>query len=262
MASPVDLLIVSALSFTFVAPTTRTDGTPLPLSEIAGYEAHLDGVQQPDLIAANVTAIEYPTLDQGCLAMKTVDTDGRKSVLTAEVCKSDGFVPLPPPPPDDDDIPTDKWTVEHVSSYEIDNWLMRPEYAFNRGDPTENALWHSRYTPTEALPPHELQVDMQATYRVTAFSQKPRTGAGNATVKDYIFYLSEDGVTFTEVARGVFPPGDQLHTVEIEPTVARYWSFVALTEQDGGNQASTDEIFLRGSLVVVPARPSPPVMIE
>ena len=109
---------------------------------------------------------------------------------------------------------------------------------------------------------HELQVDMQATYRVTAFSQKPRTGAGNATVKDYIFYLSEDGVTFTEVARGSFAPGDQLHTVEIAPTAARYWSFVALSEQDGGNQASTDEIFLRGSPIVAPARPSPPVMVE
>jgi hypothetical protein len=255
-------LIVAALMWSFNAPTTRTDGTPLSLEEIAGYEVYLDGVLQPDLIAANVTAIEYPSLDQGCIAMRTVDTDGRKSEKTLDVCKSDGYVPLPPLPPDDVDIPTDKWTVEHVSSYEIDNWLMRGEYAFNRGDPTEHALWHSRYTPTEALPPHELQVDMQATYRVTAFSQKPRTGAGNATVKDYIFYLSEDGVTFTEVARGSFAPGDQLHTVEIAPTAARYWSFVALSEQDGGNQASTDEIFLRGSPIVAPARPSPPVMVE
>ena len=261
------LIILSAIALTFTPPVDREDGTPLDPSEIKEYISYIDGVEHPTRIPGSASSAEYPTLDYACIKLRTVDTDGRVSKDSNELCKGT-------PPIGGEDIPVDNWSVVYASSYENDNWLMPPQCAFNREAQctTQGDIWHSRYTPTEALPPHELVVDMGQTYIITGFKQQPRAGGGNATAKDYSFHLSTDGNSWTQVAGGTFPPGDTLHTVNFENSwattnsnvvlangqfQARYWKFVCLTEQDGGNQCSTDEIYLTGTLSSTPPPNAP-----
>lgn len=259
--------LYAAVGWTFDPPVTREDDTPLTNEEISHYEVYINGVRQPDDLGGTESSISLVGLENGeyCIVLRTVDTGGRVSRDSETSCKeeTDGVVIIPPPPLDPD-IPADEWTVLAYTSYEKDNWLMPPECAFDRGTPctSQGDIWHSRYTPTEAQFPHAIAIDMGSIYQLTAFQQQPRSGGGNAVVKDYSFQVSMDGVGWTQVAGGTFPPGDQLHTIEFPTTKARYIQFVALSEQDGGNQASVDELYVLGTPVIVGARPLPPTVIE
>ena len=72
-------LPVETLSWT--PPTERTDGTPLSLNEIDGYILYWDGWK-----LFKVTDI-YVMVPAGCYQLTTVDTEGRESEKTEEVCK-------------------------------------------------------------------------------------------------------------------------------------------------------------------------------
>ena len=85
--------VADTLSITWVQPTTREDGTALPLAEIANYRLSwtVRGVAQPDITVPRGT--NY-TLDTGtlsgrtCVVMRTVDTDGLESVPTEPACRN------------------------------------------------------------------------------------------------------------------------------------------------------------------------------
>ena len=248
MGSITNLLIVSLL-WSFDPPTEREDGTILPIDEISGYSAYIDGAMQSTPIINTATTVEYPDIENGCLTMRTVDTEGQASKLSVESCT--GAV----------DIPPDDWTIRFVSSWESEGWQSRPEFAFNRGNPDELTLWHSRVNPTEAGFPHRFQVDMGQQYKLSEFGIKPRASGSNAVIQGYEFRISEDGQLWRIITSGEFPPGNDLHTVEFDEVKARYFYFVFTSNQDGNNQqVSIDEIYMTGVSVV--SRPNPPIMVE
>jgi hypothetical protein len=255
MESFIEFVIAAALSLSWSIPVAREDGEELFLSEIEGYGVYIDGVLQPDLIDAAVTSAEFPDIDYACFKMTTFDkasedSPSQESKFSNEVCK--GLE-------SGNDIDPSKWTLHYASSWETDNWLMLPEYAWNRGNPDEHELWHSRYTPDEAKFPHEIQVDMGHIYQVTGFKVKQREGGGNAVPKGYTFSLSNDGSSWHIAASGEFPPGDQLHVVSFPEESARFFYFNFSSNQDGINQQiSVDEIYMTG----VNRNPNPPIMIE
>lgn len=259
--------VFAALHWTFTPPVAREDDTPLSNDEIAHYEIVLDGVLQDYTLPGYKSDITIADLYNGehCIVLRTVDIGGRVSRDSNTSCKieDNGIVVIPPPalPPQ---IPADNWTVVAWTSYEADNWLMPPRCAFDRGTPCtdQGDIWHSQYTPIEAQPPHELWIDMGAVYDVAAFQQQPRADAGNGTVKDYSLQLSMDKLTWTQVAGGAFPPGFAVHTIEFPEMRARYFKFTALSEQDGGNQAAVDELYMLGTLVSQQAKPLPPTVVE
>lgn len=85
--------MADTLLVTWVQPTARVDGTPLPLSEIQHYRMvwSVKGVAQPDKVVPVGTSY---TLDTGalagktCLTLATVDTDGLESVPSNMFCRN------------------------------------------------------------------------------------------------------------------------------------------------------------------------------
>jgi len=128
------------------------------------------------------------------------------------------------------------------------------------GDP--NTYWHTRYDPRLDRYPHEFVVDMGESIPVAGFRYLPRQDGGvNGRVKRYQLFLSnstpleggrgvnsssspgQNGTPWTLVAEGDLP--NQLEATRVKlktPTTARYFKFVALSEQNGESYASAAEI--------------------
>lgn len=83
-------LSVQAYQFkiTWTAPTERTDGIPLPVSEIDHYDLYADGALLTAVPGGDSTFESSMAPGQHCFSMKTVDTGDRQSVFSNEVCKT------------------------------------------------------------------------------------------------------------------------------------------------------------------------------
>ena len=82
-------------------------------------------------------------------------------------------------------IMLEDWTLLYVDSEEIAGSALK---AFD-GNP--NTYWHTAWysDPT----PHEIWIDLGATYTVSGFRYLPRQdGKINGGIKDYAFYVSEN----------------------------------------------------------------------
>lgn len=94
-ASPLQASSEASLIFTYTAPTTRTDGTTLAASEIAGYQLTGSGLTID--ISADVSEYiaEGYEIAPGanCFELVTIDTNGRRSEPAA-TC-----LPAAPNPP-------------------------------------------------------------------------------------------------------------------------------------------------------------------
>lgn len=132
------------------------------------------------------------------------------------------------------------WHLVSADSEETDEG---PAAAAIDGNP--DTYWHTRYDPTVAKYPHTLTVDMGKTENLEGFRYLPRQDGGvNGRVKGYDFFLSTDGQTWTApIVSGEFPNTSNATRVKFPHAVsARYFRFVARSEQSGGPWATAAEI--------------------
>ena len=269
-------VVLAGISISFDHPTTRTDGEALPNSEIAGFEMYINGVKHPTLIPNSTSSVDYPTISGGNFKMTTVDTDGRVSAFSEEIFKGiptttttsttqiGSTTTTTRPTTPGQDLDPSNWTVKYASSFELENWHMPPECLYNRDAPCGDApIWHSRYSPTEALPPHEIQIALNEYYYANSIKIQPRPGGGNGTMKGYKIYTSLSGRTWVPVAEGELPAGDQIHTIPFDRNRRiGYIKLVCLSEQDGGNQCAIDELYLMGAEIISTQPPNAPTQME
>jgi type IV secretory pathway protease TraF len=73
----------------WVAPTTRVDGTPITAAEIEGYTFRhtIAGVVQPETFVVGTSRVISVTSQQVCVTVATVGIDGQQSDFTAQVCR-------------------------------------------------------------------------------------------------------------------------------------------------------------------------------
>ena len=112
-------------------------------------------------------------------------------------------------------------------------------------DGKNSTFWHTEYQGSEPACPHTIVVDMNSTYKVTAFTYLARQdGTQNGMVKAYEVYLSTDGKTWGQpVVTGEFTNTTSLQVARLKtPTVARYLKFVAKSEVNGKAWTSAAEI--------------------
>jgi hypothetical protein len=117
--------------------------------------------------------------------------------------------------------------------------------AANAIDGNPATYWHTRYSPKPDRYPHQLIVDMSEDTRIAGFRYVPRQDGGtNGRIKSYRFFISADGSTWgTAVASGAFPNTNKPTLVRFAiPVDARYFKFVALSEQSGQPYATAAEI--------------------
>lgn len=116
------------------------------------------------------------------------------------------------------------------------------------GDPY--TYWHTNYSDKETRPPHQLVVDMGTVERVKAFRYLPRQDGGiNGRVKDFELYLSVDGKDWgTPVVKSTIKDAAGWSRFDFNPQEARFFKFVALSEQHNNAWTSAAELDLVRSL--------------
>ena len=136
------------------------------------------------------------------------------------------------------------WKVVSADSYQGGN---EAKLAIDGNNAT---YWHTAWGANEPRHPHQIVIDMQKTYMVTAITYLARQdGNTNGMVKAYEVYLSTDGKTWgTAAVSGDFQNTTALQTAKLKSAkAARYIKFVAKSEINGNAWTSAAEIGILAS---------------
>ena len=104
--------------------------------------------------------------------------------------------------------------------------------------------WHTQWRNAMPPYPHEIVIELVPPSKIKGFTYLPRQDGGvNGTIKDYEFYVSNDGINFgTPVIDGQFSVGRGIKTVTFTPHKCRFIKLKALSEINGKAVASAAEI--------------------
>jgi hypothetical protein len=118
-------------------------------------------------------------------------------------------------------VPKASWTVVSVDSQET---ACENGAGANAFDGVSATIWHTRYCPTSAPLPHEIQIDMQTGYRITAFRYLPRQDGGvNGFIGQYEFYATNNLSSWgAPLATGTFANDSTEKQVSFSPNTYRY----------------------------------------
>ena len=144
------------------------------------------------------------------------------------------------------DVPRINWIVHSVDSEETqaENGL-----ATNAFDGDINTVWQTQYSNgSPPGHPHDLQINLGASYDLDAFRYRPRQNFGGwSRVRQYQFYVSTDGVNWgAPVASGTFNNNKQEKRITFPAKTGQYIRFVTLSEQQGNAHASVAELNVEG----------------
>jgi hypothetical protein len=116
--------------------------------------------------------------------------------------------------------------------------------AANAVDGNPNTLWHTQWQDASPALPHEIIIKLSEPATIKGFTYLPRQDdSENGTIKDYEFYVSDDGKEFGEpVKKGVFESGKEMKTVAFEPRKCGYIKLRAMSEINGEAWTSAAEI--------------------
>jgi hypothetical protein len=116
--------------------------------------------------------------------------------------------------------------------------------ASNAVDGNPDTLWHTQWQDASPQHPHEIIIQLSSPATIKGFTYLPRQDESeNGTIKDYEYYISDDGKEFGEpVKKGSFSSGKDKKYVTIEPKKCRYFKLLALSEINGEAWTSAAEI--------------------
>jgi len=111
-------------------------------------------------------------------------------------------------------------------------------------DGNPNTYWHTQWGVGEAKHPHELQIDLGATYQLAGFTYLPRQDSRNGRIADYELYTSRNAKTWgSPVSSGSFPDHPELQRVKFSvPVAARYLRLIAKSEVAGNAWTTVAEL--------------------
>ncbi len=138
------------------------------------------------------------------------------------------------------------WSLVSADSQET---AAEDGHATNAFDDSTSTFWHTQYTDAKPMPPHEIVIDLGASYSLTGMRYTPRQDDNqNGMVKDYEFYVSSDKTNWgTAVKTGSFGTGKAPTTVTFPATPGRFIRFVGLTEVSGKAYTCVAELDVAGT---------------
>jgi hypothetical protein len=115
---------------------------------------------------------------------------------------------------------------------------------FRAMDGNPQTMWHTDWMFSETKHPHEMIVDLGATYEIAGFSYLPREGGGNGTIKEYECYVSDSDKDFGKpLLKDTVSKGNAENVVTFPATVkGRYVKLVGLSEVNGRPWTSIAEL--------------------
>ena len=148
-------------------------------------------------------------------------------------------------------IPHSAWRILYVDSQET---TCSDTAATNAIDGNPSTMWNTAWCTSAPSTPHEIQIDLGASYTISGFQYLPRQDPYfNGDIRDYEFYVSADGSNWgNPVATGMLITSSQdklLRQVVFAGVVGRYVRLRALTEVNGGPWTTVAELNILGSAV-------------
>jgi beta-galactosidase len=198
----------------------------------------------------NVALWSSPTLSSGPHTLRVRVASGIVALDRAIVVSTAPSVVAPPAKAASGDlIPQENWSLRFVDSQEFEGEsasLSGP--AISAFDSSRQTFWHSRWQEATDPLPHEIQIDLGATYNVSAFLYLPRQDNANGRIAQYEFYVSADGSTWgSAVAAGTFPNSTAEQTVSFTAKTGRYVRLRALSSLNGQPFAAVANLQVRGT---------------
>jgi PKD repeat protein len=145
-------------------------------------------------------------------------------------------------------IPQSAWSLVSVDSQET---IGENGQAVNAFDGNPASLWHTAWYQGNPPPPHEIQINLGATYTLSGFRYLPRQdGSVNGTIAQYEFYVSASGPPYNWVlvASGTFATGQTEKEVAFAAVAGRYVRLRALSEVNGSPWTSVAELNVLGTV--------------
>jgi hypothetical protein len=114
----------------------------------------------------------------------------------------------------------------------------------NAVDGDSSTFWHTQWQDASPNHPHEIILELSAPASIKGFTYLPRQDEQvNGTIKDYEFYLSNDGQDFGQpVKKGALGEGKEKKTVTFDAKPARFIKLKALSEINDQAWTSAAEI--------------------
>ena len=114
----------------------------------------------------------------------------------------------------------------------------------NAVDGNPNTYWHTQWHGTSPGLPHEIIIELLPPSVIKGFTYLARQDeSDNGTIKDYEFYVSDDGRNFGQpVKKGAFEPGKGERIETFEPIKCRFMKLRAISEINGLPWTSAAEI--------------------
>jgi hypothetical protein len=114
----------------------------------------------------------------------------------------------------------------------------------NAVDGNPDTIWHTQWQDANPECPHEIIIELTPPSTIKGFTYLPRQDdVENGTIKDYEFYVSDDGKDFGQaVSKGTFESGKEKKTVAFQAKKCRFIKLKALSEINDGAWTSAAEI--------------------
>ena len=114
----------------------------------------------------------------------------------------------------------------------------------NAVDGNPATIWHTQWQDATPECPHEIIIELTPPSTIKGFTYLPRQDdVENGTIKDYEFYVSDDGKDFGQVvSKGTFESGKEKKTVAFQAKKCRFIKLKALSEINDGAWTSAAEI--------------------
>ncbi|HXU61586.1 MAG TPA: discoidin domain-containing protein, partial [Polyangia bacterium] len=207
----------------FVIPFTGSKGTT--------YIFAGDRWQDPDLVGSKY--IWIPLQISGTTVTLNDDIQWQLNVTTGAWSDDQNL------------IPQTGWSLVYADSQETQG---EDGQATNAFDGSTSTIWHTQYTGSAPAQPHEIQIDLGATYAVDGFRYVPRQDKDDhGMVAGWQFYVSTDKTSWgSAVASGVFNADRSEGRVMFTRKSGRYVRFVALSEINGNPWTSVAELRVVG----------------
>ncbi len=227
-----DVTIAPGGTVNFAASASDPNGDPLSYRWTFG-----SGSGVPDYLVLNPGAVQFNVPGTYTVTFNATDPGGLS-------------IPTPPTrtvnvvaPGSSTVIPQTNWSLKYVDSQETQCDSEPATAAF---DGNTSTFWHTAWCNqinNSPPPPHEIQINLGATYNINGFTYLPRQDSTHGWIGQYQFYVSSDGTNWgTPVASGTFPADTSLKTVSFPTKTGRYIRLVALTEAFGRAWTSAVEI--------------------
>jgi hypothetical protein len=114
----------------------------------------------------------------------------------------------------------------------------------NAVDGDTNTFWHTQWQDANPECPHEIIIELSEPATIKGFTYLPRQDEPeNGTIKDYEFYVSDDGKDFGKpLKKDSFAAGKEKKTVTFDPKKCQFIKLKALSEVNGEAWTSAAEI--------------------